>query len=83
MLAAFLKALLGAVVAGVQAFFDARARDAALREAGRAEQAVADEKAARAAAEEIRGIADDQAENNAADRGGAGGVLERLRKSGR
>lgn len=82
-LSAFFAALLRAVFEGVNAFVDARARDAAMREAGRAEQAAADEANARAAATELGEIADDQAKNNAVDRGGAGGVLERLRRAER
>lgn len=77
-----LKAFFAALFEGVKAFFDQRARDAAMKEAGRAEQALANEQAAGKLADEMGAVADDQAKNNAIDRGGASGVLERLRRAG-
>lgn len=82
MLAAFFKGLALALLEGLRAVISERARDAAMREAGAAEQKARDERAAGDAAREMGVIADEQARNNAVDRGGAAGVLERLRRAG-
>lgn len=77
-----LKAFFAALFDGVRAFLDARARDQTMRGMGRAEQAAADQKAAREVADEMGVVADAQAENNVVARGDAADVLERLRRPG-
>jgi hypothetical protein len=62
-------------VALIESLWRSYQRDRALEEKGRAEGAAS-------TMTEISEIADEQAHINAADRGGAAGVLDRLRRAG-